>query len=167
MMKLMSRQRHDSIVQPERRSRTRVLTLKNFGIVLAVAVVVFIAISIRSEMRGRGVPGYGRLVNKGFPQDDVKVAPREVITEAPAIDDRQSADPMLTSAAAREQYLRGAEPTPLVPVPVAPPARASVVPPVRRGEGDVAIVGGADGVAVVKTDSAAPPKLSGGIFRPQ
>lgn len=163
-MNLMGRQRNDSIVLPERRRRTRVLTLKNFGIFLAVVVAVFIGISIRSEMRGRGVPGYGRLVNRGLPQD-VAVTPREVVTEAPAIDDRQSADPMLTSAAAREQYLRGEQTPAVVPVP-APAAAAAIPPPVRRGDGDVAIVGGADGVTIVKTDSAARPKLSGGIFKP-
>lgn len=163
----MSRQRRDSIVQPERRRRTRVLTLKNFGLFMIVAVVVFIGISIRSEMRGRGVPGYGRLVNKGFPQE-VTVAPREVVTEAPPIDDRDSVDPMLVTSAAGEQYLRDEQATPLVPAPTAAPAAAtaSAIPPMRRGDGDVAIVGGADGVTIVKTDSAPQPKLSGGIFKP-
>lgn len=165
-MSLMSRQRRDSIVQPERRSRTRVLTLKNFAIFLGVVIVIFIGISIRSEMRGRGATGYGRLVNNGL-QEEVPVKPREVVIEAPPIDDRQSADPMLTSAAAREQYLRGEQKPAVVPAPLPPPATASAMPPVRRGDGDVTIVGGAEGVTVVKTDSASQPKLSGGIFKPQ
>lgn len=151
---------------PERRQRPRIITLRNFGIASAVAIVAFVGISIRSEYRGRNVDGdYGRLYGSQVGKQEMTVKNPEVVVEDPGISDNAHADPMLTAAAAREQYLydktrpAGA---------VAEPVQATIVPTpaqTRSGEGDVAIVGGPEGVTVVKTDASTTPKLSGGIFR--
>ncbi|HEX8153742.1 MAG TPA: hypothetical protein VF698_11475 [Thermoanaerobaculia bacterium] len=151
---------------PERRQRPRIITLRNFGIASAVAIVGFVAISIRSEYRGRNVDGdYGRLYGSQVGKQEVAVKNPEIVVEDPGISDDAHADPMLTAAAAREQYLYDRSRPAGV---AAEPVQASIATapaPVRSGEGDVAIVGGPEGVTVVKTATATTPKLTGGIFR--
>src|ERR1041384_7907759 len=56
---VMNRHRPDLIVPiKDRRQRKRYLTLKNFGWFMLAAVVIFIGITIRSEMRGRSSGDY-------------------------------------------------------------------------------------------------------------
>ncbi|HYC61015.1 MAG TPA: hypothetical protein VEK79_15740 [Thermoanaerobaculia bacterium] len=141
----------------DRRQRKRYLTLKNFGYASIAAAVLFIGITIRSEMRGLGPSNYGRLVERELPQVEQK--PLEVVEEKPIVDNEQThADPFLTEAAAREQWLR-AQAQPL-PVPMPPRIAAAVA----TGETDVAIVGGPEGVKVVQRERR-KPVLSGGFGR--
>src|SRR5829696_2558563 len=90
----------------DRRKRKRILTLKNFGIFMAVLVVAFIAISIRSELRGLAPGDYGRLFRREVPPP-VEAKPMEVVREEEpaAVDDQSHADPMLVQPMARAQWL--------------------------------------------------------------
>ena len=153
------RQRPDLIVPiRDRRQRKRYLTLKNFGYASIAAAVLFIGITIRSEMRGVGPTNYGRLVERELPHV-VEQKPVEVVKEAPVVNNEQThADPFLTEAAAREQWLRAqAE-----PLPVAVPPRIAAA--VATGETDLAIVGGPEGVKVVQRERR-KPVLTGGFGR--
>ncbi len=140
------------------------MTLKNFGIFLAVLAVVFVAISIRSEMRGLNPNGYGRLFNSEVPPA-VEAKPMEVVSEADpsAVDstvaDQTHADPMLLQPMARAQWLDDADTT-ATPAAVVPVVTAASV----RGDGDVAIVNGTDGVTVVRKERR-KPVLAGGFGR--
>jgi hypothetical protein len=160
----------------DRRQRKRYLTLKNFGIFVGVLIVVFVGISIRSELRGTSVD-YGRLMQRELPSDPGPVKPVEVVTEAaPApVPDVTHADPLLLAPMGREQWLQGdpqatataaatATTVTALPAPtfgVMPRAEASVA----SGETRVAIVGSAtEGVTVVKAERT-KPQLSGGFGR--
>jgi hypothetical protein len=154
--------RHPHLIVPirDRRQRRRYLTLKNFGIAMGIFVVLFIAITIRSEMRGNGPTNYGRLVERELPPVPAQ-KPVEVVSEAPRIETEQThADPMLTAPMAREQWLHAQTETTAVPVPIAPRAAASVV----SGETKLAIVGGPEGVQVVQQERRRPT-LRGGFGR--
>src|SRR5688572_3422600 len=155
----MRRHRPDLIVPiHDRRQRKRYLTLKNFAIAVVAAGVLFVGISIRSEMRGTGPANYGRLVAREMPQV-VEQKPVEVVAEAPTVDQEQThADPMLVQAAAREQWLQAQTTTPVVDVP--PRAAAAMA----TGETDVVIVGGPEGVKIVQRERR-KPTLSGGFGR--
>ncbi len=143
----------------DRRQRKRYLTLKNFGIVVLVMVVAFIAISIRSEMRGLQPGDYGRLFRSEVPAP-VEPKPMEVVREdLPAVNDHTSADPLLVEPMARAQWLVDDTTTTATTTTVAPVTAASV-----RGEADVAIVGGVEGVTVVRREKRRPV-LSGGFGR--
>ena len=157
-------QRKPDLIVPvkDRRQRRRILTLKNFRNAMIVLIVVFVIISIRSEMRGRGGTDYGRLVNRDLPPaEEIARKPIETVTEQP-VGDTNSADPFNMKAAAREQYL-GVTPNETVPLldPVVPPP----TPVASVTSGEVAIVGDANGVAVVQTPRA-KPQLGGGFGRP-
>ena len=143
----------------DRRRRKRYLTLKNFGIVVAVMLVAFVAISIRSEMRSFTPGDYGRLFRREVPPP-VEPKPMEVVREAPPpVDDTTHADPMLVEPMARSQWLvDDATETTSMSTPVV--VNASAV----RGQADVAIVGGVEGVTVVKKERRRPV-LSGGFGR--
>jgi hypothetical protein len=156
---------HPDLIVPirDRRQRKRILTLKNFGVFMAVLAVVFVAISIRSEMRGLNPGGYGRLFNSAVPPA-VEAKSMEVVTEAQPstvdsrVADQTHADPMLVQPMVRAQWLDDdTTTTTATAVPVV--AAASV-----RGDGQVAIVGGTDGVAVMRTERR-KPVLSGGFGR--
>lgn len=141
----------------DRRKHRRILTLKNFGIFVAVLVVAFVAISIRSEMRSMRPGDYGRLFRREVPPP-VEPKPMEVVREEPPpVDDQTHADPMLTEPMARSQWLVDDTATATVTTPV---VTASSV----RGEGDLAIVGGPEGVTIVRTERR-KPVLSGGFGR--
>jgi len=157
----MRRHRPDLIVPiHDRRQRKRYLTLKNFAIAVVAAGVLFVGISIRSEMRGAGPANYGRLVAKEMPHV-VEQKPVEVVAEAPTVDQEQThADPMLVQAAAREQWLQAQQPT--TPVVVDVPHRAAAA--MATGETDVVIVGGPEGVKIVQRERR-KPTLSGGFGR--
>lgn len=156
----MRRHRPDLIVPiRDRRQRKRYLTLKNFAIAAVAAGVLFVGISIRSEMRGTGPANYGRLVEREMPQVEQR-RPVEVVAEAPTVDQEQThADPMLVQAAAREQWLRDQSTAPVV-VDVPPRAAAAMA----TGATDVVIVGGPEGVKIVQRERR-KPTLTGGFGR--
>jgi hypothetical protein len=142
----------------DRRRRKRILTLKNFGIFAVVLVVAFIAISIRSEMRSLQPGDYGRLFRREVPPP-VEPKPMEVVSEAaPPVNDQTHADPTLLEPMERSQWLVDDTATSTL-TPVAGVSAASM-----RGEADVAIVGGTEGVAVVRKERR-KPVLSGGFGR--
>lgn len=157
------RSRSDLIVPiHDRRRRRRILTLKNFGIVAAVITVLFVVITIRSEMRNPDEGNFGQLYDRQIPV--VETSAQETIAEAADVPDETHADPMLVQPAARSQWLLEDETVPLVASTVATGAtRAEAA--VASGETDVAIVGGTEGVAVVKRDRR-KPELSGGFGKP-
>ena len=139
--------RQDLIVPiRDRRKRKRYLTLKNFGIVVAVLLLVFVAISTYSEMRSIPKGHYGRLFRREVPPPPPP-KPMEVVSEAPVPDQNEA---VLVDTMAREQWIE----SDLAPV---------IVEPVR-GNQDVAIVGGANGVTVVRRERRRP-ELSGGFGR--
>lgn len=143
----------------DRRQRKRYLTLKNFGIVALVMLVAFIAISIRSEMRGLQRGDYGRLFRSEIPAP-VEPKPMEVVREElPAVDDQTHADPMLVEPMARAQWLADGSAATATTATAPPVTGASV-----RGEAGVAIVGGVEGVTVVRREKRRPV-LSGGFGR--
>jgi hypothetical protein len=149
----------------DRRRRRRILTLKNFGITVAVLALLFIGISIRSELRGRSLVSgeYGRLYGSEVPASEkVSRKPVERVNEA-NVADQVSADPFLVGSAAREQILRVDEP----PTAVMPAAAVGVneAASLRNSQGGLVIVGGAEGVKVVQTKRSDMPKLGGGFGR--
>ena len=160
----MFRRRRPDLIVPirDRRQRKRYLTLKNFGIAMAVLVVLFIGVNIRSELRGTDGSSYGRLFEREI--QPVEQKPMEVVKEeAPvAVDDATHADPMLVAPMVREQWLHADTTTDgtLTNVQPMPRAEASVA----SGETRVAIVGGPAGVSIVRQERR-KPVLSGGFGR--
>ncbi|HYI13664.1 MAG TPA: hypothetical protein VEK57_31780 [Thermoanaerobaculia bacterium] len=146
----------------DRRQRKRYLTLKNFGIAVAGLAVLFIGVTIRSELRGPdGSSSYGRLLQRELPVVEQK--PLEVVQEAPpAVGDETHADPMLVAPMVRGQWLHADTTTDggLTNVQPMPRAEASVA----SGETKVAIVGGPGGVNIVKQERR-KPVLAGGFGR--
>lgn len=140
----------------DRRRRKRYLTLKNFGMFVLVLVAAFILISIRSEMRSMQPGEYGRLFRSEVPSVEPK--PLEIVREeAPPVDEQTHADPMLTEPMVRSQWLQDETATTTI-------APAAAAPTVRTGSGDVAVVGGPEGLAVVRKERTRPV-LSGGFGR--
>ena len=152
----MPSRRPDLIVPiRDRRQHKRYLTLKNLGIGAAVLAILFIAITLRSEMRGRTPGEFGRLFSREIPAIEQK--PVEVVHEAPAtVPDATHADPLLTEPAARAHWLEGEAAT-VAAVPAQPPVRSSA--------SEVAVVGGPEGVTVVRKEARPKPVLSGGFGR--
>src|SRR5688500_7153465 len=99
----MNRNRPDLLVPiRDRRQHRRFLTVRNAGISFAVLVMLFLGISIYSEIGPRGGGGgestFGRLLEREMPKVESK--PVEVVTEArPAVDDHTAPDPMLVAPA--------------------------------------------------------------------
>lgn len=155
----MRHQRPDLIVPiRDRRQGKRYLTLKNFGYATIAAVVIFVGISIRSEMRGTGPANYGRLVDREMPKVEQKQM--EVVRETPTVDTEQThADPMLIEPMAREQWLHDQSAAAAV-ADVPQRAAASMA----AGETDVVIVGGPEGVKIVQRERR-QPVLKGGFGR--
>jgi hypothetical protein len=133
---------------PERRQRTRIVTLKNFGIGLIGVAVLLLVANLLSEFRKPRHGEYGGLFGKELPKTET-IAPRkvEIVTEAP-VEDRNGSDALLIAPAAREAQYLDVKPIE-APKPVA--ARAPV-----------AIAGNPNGVTVI-----APPRrlLRGGFGR--
>jgi hypothetical protein len=155
----------------DRRRHRRILTIKNFGIALGVAAVLFAIITIASEVRRPKAGEYGRLVAREVPKSEIQVQPREIVTEA-SVPDETAADPMLIASQARAQYLGvNQTPMPVQPAAVLPPVSSDDFPsrqPVLNGEhGKVTIVGDANGVALVTQTSRPEQTLTGGYFRQQ
>jgi hypothetical protein len=161
MLLRMLRRRPDLIVPiRDRRQHRRYLTLKHFAVFVAVATVLFIIITVRSEMRGRMPGEFGRLFQHEVAAD-VEQKPVEVVREAPAVEDATHADPMLIQPAARAQWLQG-DPTATTVAPVPPTAPPPVI---RSSASEVAVVGGPDGVSIVRKEARPKPVLSGGFGR--
>lgn len=155
----MSDDRPDLIVPiRDRRQRKRYLTLKNFFFGSTALLVLFAVITIRSEMRGLAPGGYGRLFSREVPAE-VKPLPVEIVHEAPPpVEDATHADPMLLEPAARAQWLEDENAAAVIAATALEPARGSA------GAGNVAIVGGTEGVTVVRRERRRPV-LSGGFGR--
>jgi hypothetical protein len=157
------RDRKPDLIVPirDRRQRKRYLTLKNVRNAMIVVVIVFAAITIRSELRGTSTADYGRLFERGIPTVEQK--PVEIVHEAAPPVETQSADPMLVDAMTREQWLTGAvdEPVKIEEIGTVDTARWRTEGAVESG---LAIVGGPDGVEVVQKNRRRPV-LSGGFGR--
>lgn len=160
----MNRHRPDLIVPiRDRRQHKRYLTLKNVGIAAGTLFVLFVIVTLRSEMRGTGPAYYGRLYERELPKVEQKLpAPVEVVSEQAStpVDDATHADPMLVAPAARSQWLQDDPATPTVDAVALPRAQASVA----SGETRVAIVGDGNGVAIVQQQRKRPV-LAGGFGR--
>jgi hypothetical protein len=157
----MPGKRRPDLIVPirDRRQRRRYLTLRNFGYSLIAAIVLFLGITIHSEMRGVGPASYGRLLERELPQVEQK--PVEVVRESPTVaNEATHADPTLIEPMTREQWLRAD--TTAAPVTVDASQRA--VAAVATGQTEVAIVGGPDGVQIVQRERR-KPVLAGGFGR--
>lgn len=158
----------------DRRTSRRIVTLKNFGRVAIALAVLFVGLTIQSEMRHHGaVAEYGRLFGTQVNRDEKLAKPKyDVVKEAP-VADQTAADPLLMEPAARAQQF-GIGLDPIAP-PAAAPAdttasgdafapRTAVLKGSTNANG-VSIVGGSGGVTIVKGGDQQRPTLSGGIFK--
>ena len=164
----MTRSRPDLIVPiRDRRQSKRYLTVRNVGISIFVLLVAFLLITIRSEMRGVRPGDYGRLYHSEMPDAVKPAAPVEVVRDGtPPVPDHDAADPMLVEPMARAQWLGDTPPgTPATTAAIVAPVEPTVTyqAPVA-GDAHVAIVGGAEGVAIVK-EAKKRPTLKGGFGR--
>lgn len=156
------RRRNPDLVVPirDRRRRKRLLTVRNVTGAIIALLVVFAAITIRSELRDK--PADERLWSRTIVPVEQK--PVEVVREeTPEIEDHMAADPMLVAPAAREQWLHDAPMT----ASAAPVDERRLDPAMTRQEGAgsrVVIVGGPEGVAVVQRERR-EPVLRGGFGR--
>jgi hypothetical protein len=155
----------------DRRRGRRILTIRNFGIVLAVSAVLFALLTVTSELRRPKAGEYGRLVAREVPNAPIQPQTREIVAEAP-VPDETAADPTLITSQARAQYL-GVEQVPVQPAAALPPVPMpgqdfpSREPLLAREHGKVTIVGDSTGVALVTQTTGPEHKLTGGYFRQQ
>lgn len=161
----MFRRKPDLIVPVrDRRQRKRFLTLKNSRNAAVVALVVFVGISIRSELRKPDPSYYSPLYQRVLPNVEQKKAPMEVVTEKPQpVPDANHADPTLVGPMVREQWLHGDD-SAATTATMLPAGATRAEAAVAMGETRVAIVGGTEGVAVVQ-QTRRKPTLSGGFGR--
>lgn len=145
----------------ERRKHRRIVTLKNFAWLMIALLVIFAGLSIDRSVRGENGT-FGRIMDGQIAtNDDIRPKP-QVVIEAPPVADQKVADPMLLAPMAREQeFLSTAPVTP----PPAPVAAAQMAAPVETRGSGVSIVGGADGVTLVRNGEAKKPVLAGGVFK--
>jgi hypothetical protein len=148
----------------DRRQSKRYLTLRNARNVGLALVAIFLIITIRSEMRDPQPGDYGRLFHKELPPAPV-AKPMEIVREAPpAVPDHTAADPMLVEPMTRAQWLDGS----FTADASSEPIQASATPPTVvapvRGTDRVAIVGGPEGVMIVK-ETRKRGGLKGGFGR--
>lgn len=154
-------------MMPERRQRHRILTLKNAGYAALVVGVLFVIVSVASELRDTTSGRYGRLYGGEMKKSASPLATQERDGELPVVVEATHADPMLVDSAKREAYLGD---TTLTTVQVET-ARSSAT----AGSSDVAIAGSSTGIAVtttpqpgtieLKTNPQRKPMLSGGFGR--
>jgi hypothetical protein len=184
----MSSSKPDRIVLVrDRRQGRRILTLKNFRNAAVAVVVLIAAVTIYAKFRTpKTADNYGRLYQGQIQTPAVNPKQPDIIQEAAPISDADGADPTILSAAARAQYLGTDTPAP-APSAIAPavtattattvvtattattatdvqPAPAQTPPPALKSTG-VTIVGGAEGVSIVK-EKHEPPALGGGFGKP-
>jgi hypothetical protein len=151
------------VPEVERRTHRRIVTLRNFGIVAVIVVLIVAALNIRSELRdttGDADFGrlYGREMKKAPPVTPAPIAERPIT----AVDESASADPFSLEAATREQYLGAPS---LTPEPVINPVAPTAIAPRIDAESKVRIVGGPEGVALVQEERQRP-QLGGGFGKP-
>ena len=160
---------HSDLVVPirDRRQSRRLLTTRNVLGTSLVAIAIFAAVTVRSEMGRKGGEDYGRLFGKQVSRQEELAKPTyDVVKEAPVADQNQT-DPMLITSAAREQLLiDNTSTSPVSTTTVVTPVAAANATPiaVTKGEG-VTIVGGSEGVTITQ-GTQRRPTLSGGIFKP-
>ena len=140
----------------ERRKHRRIVTLRNFGWLLVVVLVVFIGLSFDLTAHRAPRTGYGRILDREIEKKEELHPQPQIVTEAKPVPDQTGADPLLLAPAAREQEFLTTE-------PVRPVAASTME---ARGSG-VNIVGDSGGVTIVRNGDAAVkrPVLSGGIFK--
>ena len=144
----MFRRNQNRLLFPERRSHVRIVTLRNFGWLTIAMIIAFMAITIRSEMRGLHPHDYGRLVGKQIPTNVERKPPVEPVTEATT----PAAEPQLQT-----------QPMSIVPAePMPTPVTTHMVP--QGGDTHVVIVGGPEGLTVVQ-QVRRRPQLKGGFGR--
>jgi hypothetical protein len=144
----------------DRRQSRRILTLRNFRKALLGVAVLFLVLTIQFDLRHSNSDHYGRLFGSQVSSQTTIAAKKfDVVREAP-VPDQTAVDPLLLSAAVREQYL-GVD-APLQPVTT---TGAVTAQPLDAPHGDVAIVSGPNGVTIVKGEAPKRPTLSGGVFR--
>lgn len=148
----MFRKTQTRLLFPERRQHVRIVTIRNFGWLTIALAVAFGAITIRSEMRGRHMANYGRLLNRQIEAEVPGSKPVEVVEES---EPAQAAPP-------QTMYVEPYELTPPSAEPVTPIVSQAL--PARARESRVAIVGGPEGVAIVQPTEKRPV-LSGGFGR--
>lgn len=159
---MWTRKPNRNLLVPERRSRKRIVTLRNFRNFLLVVLVLFVVVTIRSEMKGNNQGDYGRIVSKELPPTP-EAKPMETVMETPEVRDETSADPMLIHPAARAQFLGD---TTLEPVPLIDPStQVPAQPQTLNGQDRVVIVGGTEGVSIVRDERPKRPQLGGGFGR--
>jgi hypothetical protein len=149
----------------DRRRGKRILTLKNVrnaALITAGLVVTFFVVAEIRQPKTKD--DYGRLFGQQVAAPTPEVKPTQQIVTEGSIPDQDHADPMLLSAAAREQYLGVTTDTALVPT-----ATGTTEPVQPRttltNSKHVAIVGDANGVAI-STSTQKRETLGGGIFKP-
>ena len=124
--------------------------MRNFAWFTMVFLLVFAAISLRSELRGRHMHDYGRLTPRQVVQQKVEQQPVEVVNEAAPSAPVQSLAPQPMTITEQSTIVTPAEP-------------ATMQPP--RGDTRIAIAGGPEGVTIVRQDRPRP-RLRGGFGRP-
>ncbi|HSP34834.1 MAG TPA: hypothetical protein VLU46_11005 [Thermoanaerobaculia bacterium] len=162
----MRRNRPDLIVPiRDRRARRRILTLKNFRNACFVLVAIFAAITIYANLRGRKpLEDFGRLYSPRI-ESPSSLPKHPQVAPTDAIADQDAADPTLVDAMNRAMILRdgGQAPTPvqagITPAPTTGEA------PVPHDTSNVVMVGGPEGVTLVKRDPHPRPVLGGGFGR--
>lgn len=124
-----------------------------------ILVVILVGANLLSEVRRPTGGSYGALFGHELRKTEPVVPHKvEVVTEAPAVEDRDTADPLLLAPAAREaQYLAPAAGAPVAIAAVGP---RSPQPQPKADQGRIGIVGDENGVTVVGNR-----KLAGGFGR--
>jgi hypothetical protein len=145
------------VVMPERRSHRRIVTLQNAGKAVLVLVVLFVAVTLVSQIR-RPKPGeLGRLSARESPKNQVVTKRIEVVTEAP-VAPQPAAE--LVDSVSPQQPVWSRDETPAIPERKEPPD------PGTKGD-HVTVVGGPDGVMIQRSAGQNQPvkHLSGGFNR--
>ena len=151
----------------DRRQRRRLLTTRNVLGTSLIAIAIFAAVTVRSEMGRKGGDDYGRLFGKQVSSQTELAKPAyDIVKEAPIADQNQT-DPMLISSAAREQLLLDNTSTsPVTTTTTTVPVAAATATPIGIAQGSgVTISGGAEGVTITQ-GTQRRPTLAGGIFKP-
>lgn len=160
----MRRNRPDLIVPiRDRRAHRRILTLKNFRNACFVLVAVFAGIALYANLRDRKPhEDYGRLYSPRI-ESPSSLPKHPQVAPTDAIADQDAADPTLVEAMNRATILR--DEANVVPPTTAVPAVQPAAGATRADTANVEMVGGPEGVTLVKRDPRARPVLGGGFGR--
>lgn len=147
------------LLQPERRSGIRIITLKNAGWLALSLTVIFLLFSAYMERRSRGESGYGRLFDRRIDAPRAATPPPqpEVITESPERPVRRHDVLRDPNAEQTPEQTSAAQTGTAAPPPSGKPVR------VRRSGGRITISGGSAGVTAdvppaQPTTTAPPPR---------